>query len=136
MRRAHAFLHLLREPLGFFSGDLLHDLLRVESTHGRMVRDPLGHQRLRERGLVTLVVPVPPIADEIDDGVAPEPPAEREGETDGRDGALRVIGVDVDDRCVEALREVAQYRVERPSSGSVVNPTWLFAIRCSVPPVV
>ena len=29
-----------------------------------------------------------------------------------------------------------EYRVERPSSGSVVNPTWLFAIRCSVPPVV
>ena len=27
-------------------------------------------------------------------------------------------------------------RVERESSGSVVKPTWLFWIRCSVPPTV
>jgi hypothetical protein len=26
-----------------------------------------------------------------------------------------------------------EYRVERPSLGSVVNPTWLFAIRCKRP---
>ena len=26
------------------------------------------------------------------------------------------------------------HRVERASSGSVVKPTWLFWIRCSVPP--
>ena len=29
-----------------------------------------------------------------------------------------------------------EYRVERPSAGSVVKPIWLFAITCSVPPVV
>ncbi len=28
-----------------------------------------------------------------------------------------------------------EYRVERPSRGSVVNPIWLFVIRCRVPPV-
>jgi len=28
-----------------------------------------------------------------------------------------------------------EYRVDRPSSGSVVNPTWLLEIRWSVPPV-
>ena len=28
-----------------------------------------------------------------------------------------------------------EYRVERLSAGSVVYPTWLFVIRCSVPPV-
>ncbi len=28
-----------------------------------------------------------------------------------------------------------EYRVERPSFGSVVKPTWLLPIRCSVPPV-
>ena len=27
-------------------------------------------------------------------------------------------------------------RVERPSTGSVVKPTWLLAIRCSVPPML
>ena len=33
------------------------------------------------------------------------------------------------------LARSLEYRVERPLSGSVVNPTWLFAIRWSVPPV-
>ena len=28
-----------------------------------------------------------------------------------------------------------EYLVDLPSAGSVVKPTWLFAIRCSVPPV-
>jgi hypothetical protein len=28
------------------------------------------------------------------------------------------------------------HRLERDSSGSVVNPTWLFWIRCSVPPTL
>jgi hypothetical protein len=28
-----------------------------------------------------------------------------------------------------------EYRVERPSFGSVVKPIWLFVIRCRVPPV-
>ena len=27
-------------------------------------------------------------------------------------------------------------RVERASSGSVVKPTWLFVIRCTVPPTL
>ena len=34
------------------------------------------------------------------------------------------------------LARSLEYRVERPSSGSVVKPTWLLAIRWSVPPVV
>ena len=34
------------------------------------------------------------------------------------------------------LARSLEYRVERPSAGSVVKPTWLLAIRCSVPPVV
>ena len=34
------------------------------------------------------------------------------------------------------LARSVEYRVERPSSGSVVNPTWLLAMTWSVPPVV
>jgi hypothetical protein len=71
-------------------------------------RDPLGHQRLRERGFVALVVTVAPVADEIDDDVAAEAPAEGERKPDRRDRRFRIVGVDVDDRRVEALRQVAR----------------------------
>jgi hypothetical protein len=57
---------------------------------------------------------VPAIADEVDDHVALEAAAEREREPDRRDRGLRVVGVDVDDRNVEAFREIA--RVARRAS--------------------
>ena len=112
-------LHLLDEPLGLLGRDLagLGELLRVERPHARMARDPLGHQRLRERGLVALVVAVPPVADEIDDDVAAEAPPEREREPDRRDRGLGIVGVDVDDRGVEAFREVARIARRAPVGG-------------------
>ena len=51
---------------------------------------------------------VPPVADKVDDGVLAEAAAEGEREPDCQDGRLGVIGVDMDDRDVEALRQVAQ----------------------------
>ena len=68
-------------------------------------------------GLVALVVAVTAVADEIDHDVAPEPPAERQREPDRRDRRLGVVGVDVDDRVVEALREVARIARRAPVRG-------------------
>jgi hypothetical protein len=75
---------------------------------GGMGGDLLGHQRLRVRGLVLLVVSVPAVPDEIDDDVAVEPPTEGERQADRGDRPLGVVGVHVDDRHVEALRQVAR----------------------------
>ena len=118
MRRAHELLDVLREPLDLFGGDVarFHELLRVDRPRGRVVRDPLRHQRLRERRLVALVVAVAPVADEIDDDVAAEAPPEGECEPDRRDRGLGVVGVHVDDRRVEALREVARVAGRAPVS--------------------
>ena len=104
--------------------------------HRRMAGDLLGHQRLRERRLVTLVVPVPPVADEVDDDVGPKRCrnafARRIAEiaASGSSAFTWMIGLS------KPFARSLEYLVERPSAGSVVNPTWLFAIRCSVPPVV
>ncbi len=110
MRRAHRRGHLRVEPLGLLPGDdpPLLEPLRELLADGRVPEDARRHQRLRVRGLVLLVVAVPPIADEVDDDVVAEPPAEREREPDRRDRRLGIVGVDVDDRRVEALREVAR----------------------------
>ena len=89
----------------------------VERAHAWVVRDPLGHQWLREGRLVALVVPVAPVADEVDDDVAFESPPEREREPDRRQRGLRVVCVDVDDRGVEALREVARVARRAPVGG-------------------
>ena len=76
--------------------------------HGRLLRDLLGHEGLRERSLVPLVVAMPAVADEVDDDVMAEAPAECEREPNRPDRGLRVVGVDVDDRDVEALGEVVE----------------------------
>ena len=73
-----------------------------------LVGDRLGHERLRVRRLVLLVVAEAAVADEVDDDVVPEALAERHREPRGRDGGLGIVGVHVDDRRVEALREVAR----------------------------
>jgi hypothetical protein len=53
-------------------------------------------------------VPVTAIADEVDEEILPELRAVRDAETDGRDARLEIVGVDVNDRDLEALREVAR----------------------------
>ena len=92
----------------------LDELGRVLLAHGRLLLDLLGHERLRVRRLVALVVALPAVADEVDDDVAAEPAPEGQREPDRRDRRLRVVGVDVDDRHVEALREVARVARRAP----------------------
>ena len=84
----------------------LDELLLVELAHARMPVDLLDHERLRVRGLVLFVVSEPAIADEIDDDVLAEAAAIRHREPCSRDRRFRIVGVHVDDRAVESLREV------------------------------
>ena len=75
---------------------------------GGMRLDLRDHERLRVRGLVLLLVTEAPVADEVDDDVVAELLPVGEREPDGRHGRLGVVRVDVDDRDVEALGEVAR----------------------------
>ena len=84
------------------------ELVRELLAHGRVLAIAGGEQRLRVRGLVLLVVTVAAVADEVDDDVVAEAPPVREREPDRRERSLGLVGVDVDDRNVEALREVAR----------------------------
>ena len=86
----------------------LEQRLRVLLAHARLLLDPRRHQRLRVGGLVLLVVAVAAIADEVDHHVAAEAAAERHRQPHRRERRLGVVGVDVDDRQVEALGEVAR----------------------------
>ncbi len=82
------------EPVGQQLGDTLLRLdLRV-------------HLRLRVGGLVGLVVAEAAVADQVDQHVVAELLAECEGEPHGAHAGLHVVGVDVHDRHVEALRQV------------------------------
>ena len=71
-----------------------------------MLLDHLVHLGLRVGRLVGLVVAEAPVADQVDQDVVAELLAEREREPHGRDAGRDVVGVDVDDRDVEALRQV------------------------------
>ena len=64
------------------------------------------HLGLRVGRLVGLVVAEAAVADQVDQDVVAPALAEREREPHRRDARLDVVGVDVDDRDVEALREV------------------------------
>ena len=76
--------------------------------HGRVAGDLLVHQRLRERRLVALVVAVAAVADQIDQEVAAEPRAILPGQARRLEAGDRIVGVDVDDRNLEAAREAAR----------------------------
>ena len=82
--------------------------------------DALDLQGLRVGGLVGLVVAEAAVADEVDQHVAPEALAERHRQAHGAAAGVDGIGVDVDDRDVEALGEVGRVArrarvVRRPS---------------------
>ena len=85
---------------------LLDELGGVEVAHGRLLLDLGRHLRLRVRRLVGLVVAEAAVADQVDQHVVAELLAEGEGQPHGGDAGRDVVGVDVDDRDVEALREV------------------------------
>ena len=116
MRRSKLGRDLFHERLRivFCHDAFLDQTLRELTADGRMFRDLRCHQRLRVGGLVLLVVPVSAVAHEVDDDITLETPAVSECEADRRDRSFRVVGVDVDDRHIEALGEIA--RITRRAS--------------------
>ena len=80
----------------------------IRLAHRHLLVDALGLERLRVRRLVLLVVAEAAVADEIHDDVVPELLAIRESESDRGQRGLGIVRVDVHDRNVEALREVAR----------------------------
>ena len=78
----------------------------VERDHRGVRLDALDLQRLRVRGLVGLVVAEAPVADHVDQDVAPEALAERHRQAHRAAAGVDGVGVDVDDRDVEALGEI------------------------------
>ena len=107
---AHRLVRLGHHPLGLLGRHLAfgNDALGELRPHRRVIRDRLRHERLRVRRFVLLVVTEAAVADEIDDHVVPEALAEGHRQPRRRHGGLRVVGVHVDDRRVETLREVAR----------------------------
>ena len=82
--------------------------LGVVLAHGTLGVDELVHQRLRERGVVRLVVPAATVRHEIDDDVLVEGLAELEGQArDAHDG-LGVVAVDVEDGRLDHARHVGR----------------------------
>ena len=96
--------HLGRVLLGDHS--LVDQLPGEQLSHRRVLLDHLVHRWLRVGGLVGLVVPEAPVADQVDEDVVPELLTERERQPHRGDARSHVVGVDVDDRDVEALGEV------------------------------
>ena len=116
------------EPVGLLLRDdaRLDEPLRVQLAHGRVRGDRGGEQRLRVGGLVLLVVPVPAVADEVDDDVVRRSGAGRRARAgsaeiaaSGSSALTWMIGTS------KPFARSLEYRVERPSAGSVVKPTWL-----------
>ena len=106
--RGEAVPDLLRDRVGLLLGEhpALDELAGVDLADGDLLLDLGRHLGLRVRGLVGLVVAVAAVADQVDHDVVAELLAEREREPHGGDAGRHVVGVDVDDRDVEALREV------------------------------
>ncbi len=89
-------------------GAALHERLGVLLAHGRMFAHALVELRLREGRLVTLVVPVPAVADEVDEEVELEALPVGPREPRRFDAGHRIVGVDVHDRDLEAARQAAR----------------------------
>ena len=79
--------------------------------------DPLDHRRLRVGRLVLFVVTETTIADQVDERVAPELPAEIHGEMHRRDAGVDVVGIDVHDRHVEAFSQIRSVACRTPVRG-------------------
>ena len=79
----------------------------IHLAHAWMGGDRLVHLWLRVGGLVPLVVAVAPVADQVDHHIAVELRAVHPGKSCGGEAGFRIVRVDVDDRRVEPLGQVA-----------------------------
>ncbi len=84
-----------------------HQLRGVLLAHARRLLDALVHHRLRVRRLVRFVVTVTAVANHIDHHVGMEFLAIHHRETHRRQARFWVVRIDVDDRRIKALGEIA-----------------------------
>ena len=84
------------------------ELPGVELADAGPVADLADGERLRVGRLVGLVVAEAAVADEVDDDIVGEALAERHREPDRVQRGLGIVGIDVDDRDVEPLRQIAR----------------------------
>ena len=95
--------------LGLVERDVaaLDERLDVQLAHAAVLGDRLVHQRLRVARVVALVVPVAAVAPHVDDDVLVEPLAVLERQPGHPDARLGVVAVDVEDRRLHRLGDVA-----------------------------
>ena len=79
----------------------------VSLPNRRMRLDPFGHPRLGVAGFVALVVAVAAVADQVDQNVFAKSLSVHHSQADGGQAGFGVVGVDMDDRNVEALGQIA-----------------------------
>src|SRR5436309_3325059 len=110
LRVVEQLAELARPPLRLLGGDCprLDQLLAVERERRPLGRDLLVHHRLREGRIVELVVPVPAVADEVDEDVFLEALAKADGEAGRLHRGLGVVAVHVEDGRLDDLGDVAR----------------------------
>src|SRR6266403_1446686 len=110
MRVVEQLAELARPPLRLLGGHhpRLEQLLAVERERRPLGRDLLVHHRLREGRIVELVVPVPAVADEVDEDVLLEALAKADGQAGRLHGGLGVVTVHVEDGRLDDLGDVAR----------------------------
>ena len=106
--RLELFLEVAQRLLGLLDSDVsaADERLGVVLAHRALRINELVHQRLRERGIVGLVVSAPAVGDEVDDDVLMEGLAELEGEACHSEDRLGIVAVDVEDRGLHHARHV------------------------------
>ncbi len=100
------------QPVGIalFDHAFFFEALRIEFADLGVLTDFVIHQRLGELGLVALVVPEPAIAPHVDHDVAAEGLAVFDRQLAGEGYRFGIVAVDVEDRCLDALGDIAGVR--------------------------
>ena len=95
-----------RPDLGLVDDTRRDEAAGIDLPCRRMLVDRAVHQRLGEGRLVGLVVPVPAIAEEVDDDVLLELLTVFRGDAGGLDHGFGIIAVDVKDRRLDPLGDI------------------------------
>ena len=95
-----------RRGTGFVEHALAGEVETEQRRGGRMLRDAAGHVRLREAGLIGLIVTVAAVANDVDDDIAAKGLTELQGELRGADDFHRAIAIHMEDGRLDHLRHV------------------------------
>ena len=106
----------------FREGALLEEVINIPVELSSLLRNALVHQRLSERGLISLVVTELAVANDIDDNVALELGAPVSSQLANEVDGLNIITVDVEDGRVNRLSDISAVR-SRTSEARVGGET-------------